>query len=136
MRAILTETFGSNIEWENNKFTYTTTTTLDEAWIAGRMNVIAIVNKPFDAQTPNDAQVLNVEESAIDDPTYDSITEQQLSELNLHVENGRVVITGNHDLEIYTTNGMRVPNEALPKGFYLIRIIADGNTIHTKIFIP
>ena len=137
LRAILTETFGSNIEWENNKFTYTTTTTLDEAWIAGRMNVIAIVNKPFDAQTsPNDAQVLNVEESAIDDPTYDSITEQQLSELNLHVENGRVVITGNHDLEIYTTNGMRVPNEALPKGFYLIRIIADGNTIHTKIFIP
>ena len=137
LRAILTETFGSNIEWENNKFTYTTTTTLDEAWIAGRMNVIAIVNKPFDAQTsPNDAQVLNVEESAIDDPTYDSITEQQLSELNLHVENGRVVITGNHDLEIYTTNGMRVQNEALPKGFYLIRIIADGNTIHTKIFIP
>jgi len=137
LRAILTETFGNNIEWENNKFTYTTTTTLDEAWIAGRMNVIAIVNKPFDAQTsPNDAQVLNVEESAIDDPTYDSITEQQLSELNLHVENGRVVITGNHDLEIYTTNGMRVQNEALPKGFYLIRIIADGNTIHTKIFIP
>ena len=137
LRAILTETFGNNIEWENNKFTYTTTTTLDEAWIAGRMNVIAIVNKPFDAQTsPNDAQVLNVEESAIDDPTYDSITEQQLSELNLHVENGRVVITGNHDLEIYTTNGMRVPNEALPKGFYLIRIIAGDNTTHTKIFIP
>lgn len=138
LRAILTETFGNAIEWEDNKFTFTTATTLTEEWVAAKMKVIAIVNKPFDVKTsnPNDAQVLNVNESVIEDPTYDSITEQQLSSWNLHLENGKLIAEGDYDnLEVYAINGMRLHNKGLTEGLYIVHITTGDQVIRAKVLV-
>lgn len=58
------------------------------------------------------------------------------STAELKVDNGCILINGSADVEVYTTSGMRVRNNNLIKGIYLVRkVMADGSVFNGSIVV-
>ncbi len=50
--------------------------------------------------------------------------------------NGTILVNGEADAEVYSMNGMRVRNENLAKGIYLVRkAMSDGSTFNGRILV-
>lgn len=73
--------------------------------------------------TPGDA-------SGVEDITAEEIG------VSVSVANGKILVNGNDNCEVYTTSGMRVRNENLATGIYIVRKqLSDGNVVSRKVMV-
>jgi hypothetical protein len=72
IRAMVTPTMGTPIQWNGNDFEYTATAEISEKWNTEKMRVVAIINKPY--TTAAASQIYNCDEAAMvyaETDTYD-----------------------------------------------------------------
>ncbi|MBD5371260.1 MAG: Omp28-related outer membrane protein [Bacteroides sp.] len=55
---------------------------------------------------------------------------------SVSVTGGKILVSGEADAEVYDLNGMRVRNENLAKGIYLVRkVMADGKVFNDRVLV-
>ncbi len=133
LRAILTPEFGNPVEWDDNTYSVTAEYTLDESWKAWNMNIVAFLNKPFDADDLGNCQVLNTAQMRVN--AADSV-KGIFADDSMRIIDGQIAVEGASGIEVYNIDGMRLENKGLKSGVYIIRIIdSEGNTGVVKAFI-
>ena len=133
LRKVLTPILGEPVEWDGNHFSTTIQTSLDPAWEAGRMHIIAVLNKPFNTTDVRDSQVLNAAVIPVDATLG---VGSVMTDGQLRIDNGMITGEGLKDIEVYSVDGMRLSNYGLGSGFYVVRAIdSDGNVSVIKTYI-
>lgn len=134
LRATLTPIMGQAVTWEGNRYSYQTTTTLDAGWVAGRMSIVAFLNKPFTGLATS--QVLNAAEAVVSDPTYSGIETAGMQGIALRAVDGTIVADGPCDrMEVYAADGRPMRNEALAEGLYVVRVVAGMQSRVQKVWV-
>ncbi|MGN0037187.1 MAG: Omp28-related outer membrane protein [Bacteroidaceae bacterium] len=135
LRATLTPIMGQAVTWDGNTYSYHTTTTLDEAWVAGRMGIVAFLNKPY-ASNYAEAQVINANQVMVNDPTYSSIESAEAQGLSVRAYEGTVVVDGTYDrMEIFAADGRLMRNGTLTEGLYVVRVVAGTQSRVAKVWV-
>ncbi len=136
IRMALTPALGDKVEWDGDTFTFSKTVTLDEAWNAGRMSVVAILNKPFRADNLADCQVLNCAAESIDAIDVNGVRSvADASALYLGADRS-ICGDGLSDIKVYLPDGQRVANRNLSAGIYMVSATdASGRKFATKYVV-
>lgn len=144
LRQMLTPTSGDALAFDaDGRFTFEAETTLDEAWRAKFVRVVAAVHRPYlSGATPySEAQVLNATDVAVVPGSWQpgtGIGEAVMSgeAPRFSVVQGRIVTdTPASELQVYSPDGARVPNSALAAGLYVVRLVTDGAVHTAKILV-
>ena len=97
------------------------------------MNVVAMLNKPFDSENLGNCQVLNTATVRVN---AESSVKGITTFGSMQIVDGEICVDGAAAIEVYSVDGMRIRNKGLHSGVYVIRIIDSlGNTELVKTFI-
>lgn len=126
--------YGQDITFNGMDYTFSASTTLNSAWNADNMEIIAFISKPrgtaFTTNVLNTTMVkLGKNETGIEDNVVSK-------NVNLFVNNGKIYSDSEvSSLTVYNISGMQVRNESLSRGVYIARIVKDGKVSTTKIVV-
>lgn len=135
IRAVLSDVYGTPIEFDGNTFSQTFTGKIDSKWNLDNLNVIAFVN----GMGLNSAGEIDY----INSPVYNAEIKLSPSiiadiqpinkreEVYVYPEDGKIKVNGEYEsLNVYTLGGNEVLNECLSSGIYLVKVIrADKVTV-------
>lgn len=80
-------------------------------------------------------EILNADKMKIDS-TVDGIADAEADDLNIYVNDGRVVVEGDYDsMRVYDVNGIMHDNTDLASGVYIVQVLADGKTFARKVVV-
>jgi hypothetical protein len=136
LRMMPDGSYGTPINWVDNKFEYSTSVTLpktdkatygDKAWDPDQMRVVVLVNKPFGNKLSS--EVFNAREVYMTEAAVKGIG---VEKYNVYFENGAVVAENADSIEVYTIDGRRVANADLANGLYIIRLHINGKYVTVK----
>lgn len=132
IRKVLTEAFGNEIEWNGNKFEYSTETVLEDTLKAADIKAVAFISKPFNSSDVNDAEVLNACESSITGLT--AIKSLDAEGCNVSIKDGSVTVSGPYDtVKVYNANGTETGKANLTRGLYIVKVTSGGRTTTKKL---
>jgi len=132
LRAVLSNTFGDEIEWNGNAFEASKTATLDESWKPADIKVVAFISKPFSSNNVNNAQVINTATARISNLSAIANVENDGTEVE--IKDGRLLVGGQYDaVEVFTADGAQVGTDNLQHGLYIIKVLAKGNVTTKKL---
>lgn len=65
-----------------------------------------------------------------------SIENTEMENVNVYSEEGRIVVEGEYDsYEVYNAEGVRLSNEGLNAGLYIVKVVANGKTHTVKVMV-
>lgn len=131
IRAVLTSTWGDELDITNNQYDVTYTYELSEKWKPENMEVIAFIAH-YDGKDINNCNVYNTEYK---DLNYDSSAEKiEKDAVNVWAANGKIYIAGTyHQAEVFAIDGRLVTVvegttiiDVENNGIYIVNV--DGNS--------
>ena len=131
IRAVLTNTWGDELEMTNLQYDETRTYTLDKKWNPDNMNVIAFIAH-YDGTNMNNCNVYNTEHKDLD---YDSSAAKIGNDkVSVWAANGMIYIAGSYEqAEVFAIDGCLVAKthnataiDVENNGIYVVRV--DGNS--------
>ena len=136
IRAILTPATGVPVEWDGDAYRTSYNTQLDAAWKAGDMSIVAVINRPFNAEAPDSVEVLNAASVAVDAPEDSGVADVYGNGSGLYVKEGSVAGVGFASIDVFNTSGQRVANINLAPGIYLVSAVTDaGQHVTQKVVV-
>lgn len=132
LRSVLTDTFGSEVEWDGDKFVFTETETLKDSWKTADMKVVAFVSKPYSSSNVNNADVLNTTIMSLGN--LSGIATVGAEQAGVTIEGGRLVVEGGCDaVEVFSANGAKVDADNLSRGLYIVKVRKGSNITKAKL---
>lgn len=84
----------------------------------------------------NSGEIVQADKLAVGKEISAIIQEATSAQLNIYADNGTIKVQGEYNkLGVYTIDGKEVPNQTLPHGIYIVKVIAKGKTYTKKILI-
>lgn len=134
LRAVLTPSFGTPVEWNENSYEVTVSYEIPEDWKPWNMNVVAFINRPFDAENLGECQVLNCASVKVNAKNPWVSVDSVIAE-GIYMKDGGFA-ADNAEIKVYTTDGKQVANKNLSSGIYILQIVdASGNRRAVKISV-
>ncbi|MBD5370710.1 MAG: Omp28-related outer membrane protein [Bacteroides sp.] len=130
LRAVLTPAFGTSVDWNGDEYEVSAEYEIPAEWKPWNMNVVAMVNRPFDASNLGNCQILNCAAIKVnaEDP---NVSVPTISEETIRVINGAFAAEGASEINVYTTDGKRMANSNLMPGIYILQIVDASGTQHS-----
>lgn len=137
LRAVLTETFGDNLEWTSDKsqYTYHTSYQITSKQKPENMTIIAFISND-DEEDINNCMVMNTGEKKISALTGIGSLTKENNDIRLTTENGMIKVDGEYDtMKIFTPTGINVNNENLTPGLYVVKLEINKQSVVKKIMV-
>ncbi len=123
-------TWGDEIEWEGNEFSYSCSLEIADAWNKDNLEIVTYVNA-YDPDDINNCMVYNANTQKL--AVENSIRMAETS-FDLRYENGEFVVSAPFAVEnVWRTDGMAVSGSLAP-GLYIVRL-TDGHRFITRKFV-
>lgn len=99
-----------------------------------KLKLVAFVNGPLIATVPEQMVLNALTQTAATVTT--SIENTEMENVNVYPEEGRIVVEGEYDsYEVYNAEGVRLSNEGLNAGLYIVKVVANGKTHTVKVMV-
>lgn len=143
LRAVVTDVSGDAISFDaDNGYEAKYTATIDEAWIAKNMKVVAFVHE-FNTKDPNACPVYNVNDAIVTDKEETGISAATSTSgaVAISTVGNSVHVDGAFDnVAVYNLAGNRIASTGaaditLPQGVYMVKVNAGGSVKTAKVVI-
>lgn len=125
--------WGDVIEWNDDAFEYSCVIELKSSWVVENMQLVAFVSG-YDSKDPNNCSIENT--VSLDFSEVKGLSETCQDELHVFVSDGKVCTTSDSAMvEVYSVDGVRLDNESLGRGIYIVRITSDNMNFSRKVFV-
>ena len=127
--------YGDLIEWTGDNYVYDTSVPLGEDWNLENLRCVVFMHQPVAGQY--NSQIMNSASARVmaDGGISGSAAGGDMA-VTASSEDGRIVLSGDYDsFEVFGLSGMRLENDNLEKGVYVVRVIAGGEVKALKAVV-
>lgn len=127
--------YGDMIEWTGDNYVYDTSVPLGEDWNLENLRCVVFMHQPVAGQY--NSQIMNSASARVmaDGGISGSAAGGDMA-VTASSEDGRIVLSGDYDsFEVFGLSGMRLENDNLEKGVYVVRVIAGGEVKALKAVV-
>lgn len=132
IRQLVTPFYGQRLENNSGSYAESLETEVDPSWNKENLSVVAFLNRSIENGNTS-AQVINSTETPVSDPTGIQSVENG-NGIAIDCQNGSFQ-SSRGTVEVYTTDGRRVPNSQLNAGVYLVKVTEGGQSTVRKMLV-
>lgn len=133
IRQLVTPFYGQKLGSNSGNYAESLETEIDPSWNKANLSVVAFLNRGIENGNFS-AQVINSTETPVSAAQTSIQGVENGNGISIENQNGSFQ-SSRGTVEVYTTDGRRVPNSQLNAGVYLVKVMAGGQSTVRKMIV-